>query len=128
MRVRLIPCGPYANESEQKAAEACRAKLSGIQGHGTWILLTNLAHSSNPLYQSDEIDILAIGPQGVFTIDTKHWDAAWMNANSNLVEAEAERLTAKARRVGGRVRRLCPKANRVQQSFLLTRETKPAGA
>jgi len=36
-----------------------------------------------------------IGPRGVFLIETKHWDAAWINANKTSAEAEAEKLTAK---------------------------------
>ena len=73
---------------------------------GEWLLLTNLAFSTTPRRQSDEIDIVAIGPPGVRVIEIKHWNAAWVNRNAELVEREAERVTDKARKVGTTLRRM----------------------
>ena len=72
---------------------------------GEWLLLTNLAFSTTHRRQSDEIDIVAIGPPGVRVIEVKHWNAAWVKRNADLVEREAERVTDKARKVGTTLRR-----------------------
>ena len=75
MRVDNIPCGPAANESERKAFLHLKQQLLSIAGHDQWILLTNLAFSVTHQHQSDEIDIIAIGPPGIRVIEVKHWDA-----------------------------------------------------
>jgi Nuclease-related domain len=84
-----------------------------------------LASSSSPLHQSDDLDLVPIGPRGVFLIETKHWDAAWINNNRASAESEAEKLTAKARRFAGRVKRALADSPKVVQAFVITRE--PAG-
>ena len=50
-------------------------------------------------HQSDEIDLLVIGPQGVVVIEVKHWDRTWIKKNQIQVEGEAEKLSNKVRRV-----------------------------
>jgi hypothetical protein len=75
MKVTLFSCGPAANESEQKAFAHLRSVLQSAQGDDQWILLTNLAFSVTHQLQSDEIDIVAIGPPGVRVIEVKHWTA-----------------------------------------------------
>jgi serine/threonine protein kinase len=122
MRVTLFSCGPAANESELKAYEHLRTRLQSIQGDDEWILLTNLAFSVTHQLQSDEIDIVAIGPPGVQVIEIKHWNAQWVNAHTSLVEQEADRVTNKARKIGTTLRRIFPHLPRVDGAMLLTRE------
>jgi len=122
MRVTLFSCGPAANESELKAYEHLRTRLQSIQGDDEWIILTNLAFSVTHQLQSDEIDIVAIGPPGVQVIEVKHWNAQWVNAHTNLVEQEADRITNKARKIGTTLRRIVPHLPRVDGAILLTRE------
>ena len=66
MSVRFIPCGEFVNESERIAVERLRAKLQSAEAF--WILLSNLNHSAQPGSRSDEIDLIAIGPPGVYVI------------------------------------------------------------
>ena len=122
MRVTLFSCGPAANESELKAYEHLRTRLQSIQGNDEWIILTNLAFSVTHQLQSDEIDIVAIGPPGVQVIEIKHWNAQWVDAHTNLVEQEADRVTNKARKIGTTLRRIVPHLPRVDGAMLLTRE------
>lgn len=116
--VRILPCGEFVNESERIAVERLHLKL---QGAGTpWILLSNLNHSSHPTARSDEIDLVAIGPAGVYVIEIKHWDTAWLKQQPLTVEQEADRINAKAKRIAGKLRqRLDP--GFVSARLLLTR-------
>src|ERR1051325_11775895 len=82
MRVTLFCCGPAANDSELRAFEHLRSNLASAPGIGEWILLTNLAFSVTHQLQSDEIDIIAIGPPGVRVIEVKHWTAQWVESRS----------------------------------------------
>jgi len=100
--VRWIPCGDYANESERIAVERLRNKLQSADG--TWILLSNLNHSPHPNRRSDEIDLVVIGPTGVFVIEIKHWDAGYLRQQGFIAEQEAERINAKSKRVAGKLR------------------------
>ena len=74
MRVTLFPCGPAANESELKAFEHLKNRLQSEAGDEQWVLLTNVAFSVTHQLQSDEIDLIVIGPAGVRVIEVKHWD------------------------------------------------------
>ena len=105
VNVQVVPCGPAVNESERKAFEQLKERLRLEPGHDEWLLLTNLTFSATHKRQSDEIDIVVIGPPGVQIVEVKHWTAAWVNRNPELVEQEAERLTNKARRIGTMLRR-----------------------
>ena len=69
---RHIPCGAPVNASEQLAIERLKSKLQSSSG--PWVLLSNVNHSSNGSRFSDEIDLIAIGPAGVFVIEVKHWE------------------------------------------------------
>lgn len=122
MKVTLISCGPAVNESERKAFERLKTGLISELGDGEWLLLTNLAFSTTHRRQSDEIDIIAIGPPGVRVIEVKHWTAAWVKQNAELVEREAERVTDKARKVGTTLRRMISELNRVDGVFLVTQD------
>jgi len=55
--------------------------------------------------QSDEIDLIAIGPPGVRVIEIKHWTDTWAGANGQTVEREADKLNLKARKVGTTIRK-----------------------
>ena len=120
MKVHLIPCGPLANESERKASHHLKTRLISEPGQDEWLLLTNFTFSATHQRQSDEIDIVVIGPPGVQIVEVKHWTAAWVNGNSEIVEQEAERLTNKARRIGTELRRLLRTLPRVDGVFLVT--------
>jgi hypothetical protein len=118
MTVRHIPCGVAVNASETLAVERIKSKLQGIAG--SWVLLTNISHSSHSMRLSDEIDQVIIGPQGVFVVEVKHWDLAWIKQNLHVVENEAERINDKAKRVAGKLRTAFDPGF-VAPSFLLTR-------
>jgi hypothetical protein len=122
MRVTLIPCGPAANESERKAFEYLKARLASEPQEGNWILLTNVALSVTHRLQSDEIDLIAIGPPGVRVLELKHWTAQWFDGHKIQVEDEVDKLTNKARKVGTTLRRFAPDLPRVEGAILLTQE------
>ena len=122
MKVEHISCGPAVNDSEQKAIGQLKAGLISKLGAGEWLLLTNLAFSASNRRQSDEIDIVAIGPPGVRVIEVKHWTTAWVNRNTELVEREAERVTNKARKIGTTLRRTISNLGRVDGVFLSTQD------
>ena len=119
-RVNVVPCGPAVNESERKAIDGLKTRLISAQPDGKWLLLTNLPFSATHRRQSDEIDILAIGPPGVRVVEVKHWSAAWAKRNTEVVEQEADRVTSKARKIGTTLRRRYPEIGRVDGAFLLT--------
>ena len=98
MKTHSVPCGPAVNESERKAIAQLKTRIISVPGDDEWWLLTNLAFSATHRLQSDEIDIVAIGPPGVRIIEVKHWTTAWVNRNPDLVEQEAERVIRKARK------------------------------
>jgi len=120
MRVTVFPCGEAVNESEVGAIEHLKRQLQSAPGNDEWILLTNLAFSVTHQFQSDEIDIIAIGPPGVRVIEIKHWTAGWAEANEYIVEAEADKVTNKARKIGTTLRRIVSELPRVDGTFLLT--------
>lgn len=122
MRVTLFSCGPAANESELTAFEHLKSRLLSTAGDDEWILLTNLAFSVTHQLQSDEIDIVAIGPPGVRVLEVKHWAAPWVDEHADLVQQEADRVTHKARKIGTTLRKVFPNLPRVDGAILLTQE------
>lgn len=122
-----MPCGPFANESERTAIEALRGRLKGLPGEGRWVALSNLAFAANAHFQPDEIDIVVIGPPGVFVVEVKHWDRGVIKNQPLMVDSEADRLTAKVRRLAGKLRQTMPKLGRVDGKMMLTRETRSFG-
>ena len=120
MKVILISCGPAVNESERTAIAQIKSRLISLQGNEEWRLLTNLAFSATHRLQSDELDIVAIGPPGVTVIEVKHWTAAWVNQNPLVVEQEADRVTNKARKIGTTLRKKVADIGRVDGAFLVT--------
>ena len=122
MRVTVFPCGSAANESEIKAVKHLETRLQSVQGQDEWVLLTNLAFSVTHQLQSDEIDIVAIGPTGVRVVEVKHWSAQWIDAHEDRVGHEADLVTNKARKLGTTLRRAFSGLPRVDGSILLTQE------
>jgi serine/threonine protein kinase len=122
MKVTVFSCGPAANESELLAFKHLQTRLESVPGEGEWILLTNLAFSVTHHLQSDEIDIVAIGPPGIRVIEVKHWTAEWTEGHPDLVLHEAEKVTEKARKIGTTMRRLVAGLPRVDGTILLTQE------
>ena len=120
MKVEVVPCGPVVNESERKAIEHIKSRLIAEPGDDEWLLLTNLAFSTTHHRQSDEIDIVAIGPSGIQVIEVKHWTAGWVDGNLDVVEREADRVTNKARKIGTTLRRCVADLPRVDGVFLVT--------
>ncbi len=116
-----IPCGPLANESERLAFERLRTKLQGYAKEGRWIFLTNIPLSFQAQGYSDEIDLLLISPLGVTVIEIKHWDAAFLKERPAIVEAEAEKLNSKVKRVAGKLRNSFD-VGFIQGRFLLTKQ------
>ncbi len=117
MKIRTVRCGPFANQSEIDAFNALKSGLVSLPGDGEWVLLTNVPFSVTHQLQSDEIDMVAVGPPGVRVIEVKHW----ANRHRPLAETEAERVSMKARRVGTTLRRLVPSLPHVEGVVLLTR-------
>ena len=68
MKVTLFHCGPAVNESERTAFQQLKSRLISAPGDDEWVLLTNLTFSATHRLQSDEIDVVAIGPPGVRVI------------------------------------------------------------
>lgn len=122
MKVILFHCGPASNESEVKAFECLKSHLQSTQGNNEWVILTNLAFSVTHQLQSDEIDIIVIGPPGVVVIEVKHWTGQWVDDHKDLVEREADRITAKARKIGTTLRRHMANLPHVDGVILLTQE------
>jgi serine/threonine protein kinase len=122
MHVKVLRCGAIVNESEETAINQLERELQNIGGSDEWILLTNLSFSVNRQVQSDEIDIIAIGPPGVRVIEVKHWSNAWVDQNKNLVEREADKVSNKARKIGTTLRRIVANLPHVSAGFLLTRQ------
>jgi len=122
MQVTLVPCGPAANESELKAFELLKNRLQSTPGKEKWVLLTNLAFSVNHQLQSDEIDIVAIGPPGIQIVEVKHWTQQWVHKHWYEVEQEADKVTNKARKIGTTLRRKFHALPYVDGRILLTSE------
>lgn len=126
MAAKAIRFSEPVNASEVAAEAKLKAALNALSDPVPWIVFAGVASSSSPLHQSDDLDLVPIGPRGVFLIEVKHWDAARINDNRAIADAEAEKLTGKAKRLAGRVKRaLTANSPKVNQAFLVTRE--PAG-
>jgi serine/threonine protein kinase len=122
MNVIVFACGPAANESELKATEHIRTRLQTQPGDDRWIILANLAFSVTNQLQSDEVDLVVIGPPGARVIEIKHWTHQWVESNREAVEHEADRVTNKAKKIGTTLRRAFPDLPRVDGVFLSTQE------
>jgi len=123
MPVTLRPCGPAANGSELKSFQHIKSRLQSDAPDQEWILLANLAFSVTHQLQSDEIDLIAIGPAGVRVIEIKHWSAKWIDENPQIVMAEADKLTKKARKIGTTARYAFADVPFTDGVFLLSQDT-----
>ena len=117
MRVTHVPCGAFANESETRAFKAVQAALAKIDGAGIAYVLTNLTHP-NQRGQADEIDMVVLGPGGGVVVEVKHWDGGALRS----ADSHAELITAKAKRVAGRLKAIDPTLGFIPGAFLFTRE------
>ena len=81
MSVVHIPCGEFANESEQTAVERLKSELAKVPGE--WIILSNVPHSVTLQAVPDDVDLIVIGPSGVHVIEVKHWDLSY---SKNMIE------------------------------------------
>ena len=120
MKVTHFSCGPAVNESERRAFAQIRSRLISLPGDDEWVMLTNLSFSATHRLQSDEIDIVMIGPPGVMIIEVKHWTSSWTDRRPDLVEQEADRVTNKARKIGTTLRKKIANLPRVDGVFLVT--------
>ena len=120
MRVVHLPCGAFANASEARAFHAVDQAIRRVERDGTAYVLTNLTHP-NPHGQADEIDMVVIGPGGSVVIEVKHWDGSALKRQLD-VDAAAELIVAKAKRVAGRLKAAEPSIGFVPAAFLFTRE------
>jgi serine/threonine protein kinase len=104
MRVKHVPCGPFANHSEQHALEFLKARLISVPD-ADWVLLSNVELSGGDRLPY-ELDLIAIGPSGAHVIEIKHWsrDFAKEIALATL-ENEAAKLNSKVKRLAGILRR-----------------------
>lgn len=102
MRVVPVPCGPAVNESERMALEKVKTGLISLPGDDRWYILSNLMFSVTHQFQSAEIDLVAVGPPGVRVVEVKHWS----DAHTKWAGREADKLTLKARKVGGTLRQI----------------------
>ncbi|MFM7583252.1 MAG: nuclease-related domain-containing protein, partial [Caldilinea sp.] len=108
MKVTHFPCGPTANQSEEKCFWKLTEGLRSRASPDTWVLLTNLTFSVNHHLQADEIDLVAIGPPGVCVIEVKHWSSEWIKNHPQDVDDEADRITGKARKIATTLRATVP--------------------
>ncbi len=122
MKVEHIPCGFFANESERLAIEQIRRRLESKAGNGKYILLSNLLFSFDSRGLSDEIDLLVICPSGIIVIEIKYWDLTYINKNEIVVNAEAERLNNKVKRIAGKLKKHSIDAGFLEGRMLLTKK------
>ena len=110
------------NASEEIAFKRVAAHLRQVPGDRTCVVLTNLTHA-NPRGQADEVDMVVVGPGGAIVIEVKHWDRSGLRNTWDL-QAAAELITAKSKRIAGRLRGVEPKLDFVPAALLLTREAR----
>lgn len=120
MRVVHVPCGAFVNHSEARAFREVSKFLVNVAAKSTAFVLTNLTHAT-PNRQADEVDMVVVGPSGVVVIEVKHWDTSNLRRNPDL-DNHAELITAKAKRIAGRLRAVNPDLEFVPGTMLFTRE------
>mgnify|MGYP001171525559 FL=1 len=123
MKVSFFKCGTPINESEEKAFTHVKTRLQSETGDEEWFILTNLELSVTTQLQSDEIDMIIIGPHGLRVFEIKHWTGSWMDENKNILQHEITRLQRKTRKVATTLRKGFPDLPFVQGIILLTQET-----
>lgn len=121
MKVLHIPCGEYANQSEQTAVTRLHELLNNMSGDGYWILLSNVPHTVNTQAVPDDIDLIAIGPPGLKVVEIKHWDRSYAKAFSHTTAHEANKLTDKVRRIASKLKKAGIDSGYLRGKFLLTK-------
>jgi len=126
MIVRHIQCGSFATASEENALRAVSNYLSNQNGSDEWYVLTNVLSSVTHAAAPDEIDMLVIGPTGLYVIEVKHWLRSYLKEHPQTAEREAQKLNEKIKRLLGKIpndlRRRLP---RIDGRFVLTAESSP---
>jgi len=120
--VQHIPCGPFANMSEQNACSSLRNRIQKGDQTRPWILLTNIPISFQASGLAEEVDLIAIGPSGVSVVEIKHWDRQYLKRNPEIVEAEADKLNSKVKKIAHKLREKFD-VGFLAGKILLTRET-----
>lgn len=128
MTVKFIPCGAYANDSERRAAETILKGLQKRPKTEPWVVLSNLLHSVDHRRQSDEIDLMVVGPSGVHVVEVKHWSRGYLKREAEVVRQEGEKLAAKVRKISGRLKQTTPDLGFLAGKFLLTNDEKALGS
>lgn len=123
-KIEHIPCGEFVNESERKAVEHLKTRRNSVSATQTWLLLSNVPSAVNDRAIPDEVDVIAIGPTGLFVIETKHWDRSYLKSHAIAVEQEATKLNNKVRRIVGKLRRAGIGPGFVAGRFLLTNDSR----
>lgn len=122
--VKLISCGEFVTASEKMAVDYLKSELKSDKNisEGIWYLVTNVSISSKNNSLPYEVDILIIGPTGVFPIEVKHWDQNSVNStDSAILSREAEKIDKKAKIIKGKLQRLQRLRNEfIEGRFLLT--------
>ncbi|MFN3686436.1 nuclease-related domain-containing protein [Salinarimonas sp.] len=121
MYVSRIPCGPFANQSEERAAKAVDLALRAVEGNASAAVLTNVQVFSGT-GQPDEVDQILIGPGGAVVVEVKHWARAKLK-DAAAVDAACELLVAKCKRIAGKLRKVRPDIGFVAPALLLTVDT-----
>ena len=124
MRVDHLPCGAFANASEETAFRAVEKYLRSLPIEGRALVLTNLVDGVGRGGRPDEIDMIVIAPGGAVVIEVKHWERSRLKTNAWEVEDQADLITLKAKRVAGRLRQVQPRLGFVPAKMLLTKEAK----
>lgn len=126
MKVKHYPCGPAVNRSEVKAFDKLKTGIISLPGDEKWVLLTNLTFSVTHERQSDEIDIVVIGPPGVRIIEVKHWTDSYRNRDRDQTVHAADLLTRKTRKIATTLRKTVPHLPRVDGTILITQQPSKA--
>lgn len=124
MRVEHLPCQPFANRSEEVAFRAIEGSLRSVPGEGTAYVLTNMAHGLKLGGQPDEIDMVILTVGGAAVIEVKHWEVSRMKSRTHEIEYHADLITNKTKRIGTRLRQICPQIGFVSARMLLTKGAK----
>ena len=130
MTARWVECGEFVTESERKAFQRIKNALAslpprerpiGVRGAAMdsgrlplpvsgggedWLILSNLNHVHDRNRRPDEIDLVVIGPPGVFVIEVKPWERTFLNGNTDLVDDTAIKTNDKAKRIRGTLARV----------------------
>lgn len=120
MPVKIIRFSPAVNASEKTAEARCKTALESLRDSGTWIIFAGFSSAASPVHQADDLDLVLIGPRGVFPVEVKHWSASWIGSHSMAADLESDRITSKAKRLAGRVKRILSDPPRVSQALLVT--------